>query len=194
MPVKVNDENQRSREHILRALGGAEEEVAAFFASLSSEELALRVGDSWTALEQLEHLNSAVSAVARGFGAPKLLLRLRFGRSRQTGRSYIQLRDDYRQRLAAGGRASGPFVPKSLEPATPIDRRRDDLVAQWRRRNGRLRDAVESWKEQQLDTIRMPHPLLGKISAREMLYFAIYHAEHHVTATKRRLPRFAAGA
>jgi hypothetical protein len=40
----------------------------------------------------------------------------------------------------------------------------------------------------------MPHPLLGKITAREMIYFTVYHSEHHVAATKKRLPRFAASA
>jgi hypothetical protein len=55
--------------------------------------------------------------------------------------------------------------------------------------NGRLQKAFESWNEEDLDTIRLPHPLLGKITAREMIYFTLYHAKHHVTATKDRLPR-----
>lgn len=159
---------------------------------MSADELALRVGSAWTAFEQLDHLNTAVGAVAKGFAAPKLVLRLRFGRSKRLGLSYIQLRDAYRARLAAGGRASGAFIPKAADPAAaPIERRRDALVERWRRRNGRLRNSMGSWSEKQLDTIRLPHPLLGKITAREMLYFAIYHAGHHVAATKRRLPRFA---
>ena len=108
----------RSRGEIASALIDSEKNVASFFTSLSSEELALRAGTAWTALEQLEHLNSAVGAVAKGFAAPKLVLRFRFGRAKQAGRSYTQLRG-------------------------------------------------------------------------EMLYFTIYHAGHHVAATKRRLPRFA---
>ena len=185
-------EDLRTREDILGALTTSGNDVAGFFTSLSAEELSLRVGTAWTAFEQLDHLNTAIGAVGRGFAAPKLLLRLRFGRSRGPGRSYVQLRDAYRERLAAGGRASGAFIPKAADPAAaPIETRRDALVERWRRRNVRLRNAVGSWSEKQLDTIRLPHPLLGKITAREMLYFAIYHAGHHVAATKTRLPRFA---
>jgi hypothetical protein len=36
-------------------------------------------------------------------------------------------------------------------------------------------------------------PLLGTISAREMLCFAIHHAGHHVAATTARLPRPSGG-
>ncbi|HUQ89218.1 MAG TPA: DinB family protein [Vicinamibacterales bacterium] len=182
----------RSREDIVAALTIAEHDVAAFFTSLTSEELASRVGAAWTASEQLAHLNIAVGAVAKGFAAPKLLLRLRFGRSRRPGLSYVELRDTYRARLAAGGRASAEFTPPAIDvAASSIETRRNDLLERWRRRNGRLRGAVSSWSEKQLDTIQIPHPLIGSISAREMLYFTIYHSEHHIAATKQRLPRFA---
>ncbi len=30
---------------------------------------------------------------------------------------------------------------------------------------------------------------LGKITAREMIYFIAYHAEHHVAVTRKRLSR-----
>jgi hypothetical protein len=30
-----------------------------------------------------------------------------------------------------------------------------------------------------LDLLILPHPLLGKLTLREMLYFTLYHVEHH---------------
>ena len=181
-----------SREDLVSALSASERDVADFFASLTADELVLRVESAWTATEQLTHLNTAVSAVAKGFAVPRILLRVRYGRSTSSGRSYTLLRDDYRGRLAAGGRASGPFVPDhQMLSAAQGEALRHDLLVRWRRVNGRLREAVASWGENDLDTIRMPHPLLGKISAREMLYFTLYHAEHHVAATRKRLPLLA---
>jgi hypothetical protein len=151
------------------------------------------VESAWTAAEQLAHLNTVVSAVAKGFAAPRLLLRLRYGRSRSPQRTHTALRDHYRSLLAAGGRATGPFVPArhDLAPAQ-IEAHRGSLLARWGRVNGRLQKALEPWGEKQLDTIRLPHPLLGKITAREMIYFTVYHSEHHIAATRKRLPRFAA--
>ena len=43
---------------------------------------------------------------------------------------------------------------------------------------------VENWKESDLDKYVLPHPLLGKISLREMLYFTDFHILHHNTLTK----------
>ena len=181
-----------TREDLASVLSASEVDVAAFFGSLTSEELVLRVESAWTAAEQLAHLNTVVSAVAKGFAAPRLLLRIRYGRSRSSRRGHTALRDHYRGLLASGGRAAGPFVPArhDLEPPQ-IEAHRQSLLARWGRVNGRLQKAFAPWDEKDLDTIRLPHPLLGKITAREMIYFTVYHSEHHVAATKRRLPRFA---
>jgi fumarate reductase subunit D len=46
---------------------------------------------------------------------------------------------------------------------------------------------LEEFSEQQLDLHRLPHPLLGKISIREMMYFTMYHAEHHMEKAKENL-------
>ena len=112
-------QDPRTRDDISAALAAAENEVAAFFTSLSADELSRRVASAWTAFEQLEHLTSAVGAVARGFAAPKLLLRLRFGRAKQPGRSYLELRDDYRARLAAMIWLNGGTVASSGRDETP---------------------------------------------------------------------------
>ena len=182
-----------TREGLAAALSASEVEVADFFGSLTPDELVLRVESAWTAAEQLAHLNTVVSAVAKGFAAPRLILRIRYGGFRSSSRSHTALRDDYRALLAQGGRAAGPFVPprQDLAPAQ-IEAHRQGLLARWGRVNGRLQKALEPWDEKNLDTIRLPHPLLGKITAREMIYFTVYHSEHHVAATKKRLPRFAA--
>ena len=47
-----------------------------------------------------------------------------------------------------------------------------------------IREKVENWKESDLDKYVLPHPLLGKISLREMLYFTDFHILHHNTLTK----------
>ncbi len=184
-----------SREDILQALAGVEAEVAAFFASLSPDEFVLRVGDAWTPAEHLAHLNVSVSAVARGVSMPRALLLLRFGPSFAASRSYEAIRETYRATLAAGGRASGVYLPSRQELSIDeIERHRADLLARWARANARLRDALAGWGERGLERIRLPHPLLGKLTTREMLFFTLYHNQHHVDAAKRRLPRFGATA
>lgn len=177
------------RAEILDALSRSELDVASFFESLPAEELALRVGEAWTAAEHLQHLCIAVAGLARGFAAPRWLLRLRFRSARRPSRSYPILRDDYRERLERGARATGAFVPVRQDmKGEEIAEARARMLVKWKRVNVRLREAVERWSEAELDRIRLPHPILGLITAREMLFFAIYHAGHHVAAARSRLP------
>lgn len=188
-------QSPQTRSEILHELARVEEEVASFFGSLSEDEFVLRVQDAWNPAEHLAHLNTSVSAVARGLSYPRWLLRLRFGRARAPSRTYEEVRDTYLGILAGGAGATGDYVPPRAElSAAEAGAHRADLLARWGRVNARLRTAAEGWSERALDRVRMPHPLLGMLTTREMLFFTLYHNRHHVAATRRRLPRFASTA
>jgi hypothetical protein len=61
-----------------------------------------------------------------------------------------------------------------------------------RRRAGVLADLVAQagrWSEADLDACRLPHPLLGRLTVREMLLFTQYHEVHHVANVERRRAR-----
>lgn len=45
----------------------------------------------------------------------------------------------------------------------------------------------KNWSDPQLDQYLAPHPLLGKLTLRELGYFTIYHTEHHLNIIKERL-------
>ncbi|NBX80802.1 MAG: DinB family protein, partial [Flavobacteriales bacterium] len=45
----------------------------------------------------------------------------------------------------------------------------------------------DNFTEDDLDKYVLPHPLLGKLTLREMLCFTIYHVKHHVEIIKRDL-------
>jgi hypothetical protein len=182
----------RTRDEIERWLAKVEEEVAGFFGALTPDEFVHRVDQAWTPAEHLRHLNTSVAAVAQGLRVPRLLLRLRFGRARQPSRGYETMRDDYRDALRLGGAASGRYVPRreNLAPAD-VTGRRGSLLGRWEAVNAGLRAGLRRWRETDLDRLRMPHPLLGLLTVREMLFFTAYHNLHHVEAAGRRLPRFA---
>lgn len=177
-----------ARETLVRALTQTEAEVAAFFGAIAPEEFVAHPGAAWSPAEHLDHLNIAVSATARGFSMSRLLLRVRFGSSRRPARTFEQLREDYLARLGAGAGATGRFVP-AREPAdpAPVETQRR-LLARWQRVNERLRNALATWTERDLDRLRFPHPILGRIPARELIFFTIHHGPHHIAAARRRLP------
>lgn len=38
---------------------------------------------------------------------------------------------------------------------------------------------LENWSEKDISRILLPHPVLGKLSVREMMFFTIHHNDHH---------------
>lgn len=134
----------------------------------------------WTPAQQLDHILRAVRPLVMAMRLPRWFLRWRFGKPNRPPRDFDALVARYTEKLAAGGRASGRFVPP------PIPAREVEHVAQALETTvTALVREVGRWSEQELDTVLLPHPLLGKLTVREMLFFTIYHAQHHHALVER---------
>lgn len=134
--------------------------------------------DRWSGAEHAVHLIKSVKAVAKGLSYPRWLVRLRFGKARRS-RSYEELVAFYQSKLSQGGRASGRYVPQVSEAPADPQLARDEILEKWQRAVGLLVENLDAWSEDQLDKLQFPHPLMGPLSVREMLFFTHYHNLHH---------------
>ncbi|MBC7776274.1 MAG: DinB family protein [Phycisphaerae bacterium] len=142
--------------------------------SLSETEyLAAPIG-KWSAGQQLDHICRSVGPVNLAFGMPAFILRIVFGKANRPSRTYEALVEKYKTKLAEGGRAAGRFIPAMANWA-----QREKLLRRLEKMVAALARKIEKMDENQLDTYILPHPLLGKLTLREMLYFTIYHVQHH---------------
>jgi hypothetical protein len=144
-------------------------------------------GDRWSPAEHTRHLEKSARALVPALRLPQIVLLLRFGPSRRGSSSFADLVERYRGRLAAGGQA-GRFAPSPKPAPADVERGRDEIVARWRHEGAALRTSAARWSESALDRCRLPHPLLGKLSVREMLMFMLYHDAHHLRLLGGRLP------
>ncbi|MFN7119265.1 MAG: DinB family protein [Saprospiraceae bacterium] len=138
--------------------------------------------DKWTAGQQLEHIYRSVAPLKLALGLPKFLLRFWFGKANRPSRDYDTLVSKYQAKLADGGKAPAPFVPRPV-----LFVQRENLRDKLQRTVQALNRRLNAFSEQELDTYILPHPLLGKITLREMLYFTIYHVMHHQKAVQASL-------
>lgn len=134
----------------------------------------------WTPAQHLEHILRAVQPVSMALTIPRWFLRWRIGKPNREPRDYEELVARYKEKLAAGGRASGRFVPSPV-PASKVEA----MTAKLKSSVATLTRRVKGWSERDLDTVLLPHPLLGKLTVREMLFFTIYHAVHHQELVER---------
>jgi hypothetical protein len=143
-------------------------------ADLSDQEFLRSTHGKWTAGQQLEHIVKSVRPVNLALIIPKFLLRLSFGKANRASKSYDALIEKYKLKLEQGGKSSAPFLPKQV-----VIHQRQKLSTKLQSLINSLSKQLDSFSEKQLDLLILPHPLLGKLTLREMLYFTLYHVEHH---------------
>jgi len=98
-----------------------------------------------------------------------------FGKTNRPSKTYDEVVTKYKTKLAAGGKASGPFIPPTIK-----FEKKDELIKKYDQQKQKLISKIEKQSETDLDKYILPHPLLGKVTLREMLYFTIHHNEHHL--------------
>ena len=147
---------------------------ADFIDSLSDHRFTVSPEGKWSAGQQLDHLVRSTRPVNKALALPKFALRF-YGRSKTASRSYEALVSDYRKVLAQGGESVRAYIPGVVHLP-----QRETLLKQFQQQKDRLISLAEQHDEADLDNYQLPHPLLGKITVREMLYFTAYHTAHHL--------------
>jgi hypothetical protein len=163
-----------SKEEIIAKLKAGHAEFISTVVSLNESQFAFSQHGKWNAGQTLDHLYRAVGTLSNAMKLPLFMFSVLFGKSNRPSRSYDELVVKYRQKLEAGGRAGGRYLPSEVTFAN-----RAKKVRALERSVKALCDRVSRYSDAQLDAYILPHPLLGKITIREMMYFTIYHAEHH---------------
>ena len=157
---------------------------ADLIVSLNDNDFLHSANGKWTAGQQLDHIVRSVSALKYGLILPKFILKQIIGVANRPSKDYEALVAKYKSRLEAGGKAVGRFVPKPVIPAN-----KEKIKARLLKDVNRLCKRIDSYDEKQLDLYILPHPLLGKVTVREMMYFTIYHVKHHQEIALRNLGR-----
>jgi hypothetical protein len=163
-----------NKTEIIAALNEKVNAFNDFIATLNQEEFEATPGGKWSAGQNLDHLIRSVKPLQLAYSLPSFMLRILFGKTNRPTRSY-------HTKLVAGGRASGPFIPPVITFT-----KKELLLKKYETQKQKLVAKIEKQKEEDLDLYILPHPLLGKITLREMLYFTIHHNEHHLESLKKR--------
>jgi hypothetical protein len=137
----------------------------------------------WSTGQHLDHMLRSVKPVNMALGLPAFIPKLMFGKMNRPGRQYDALVNKYAQKLAEGGRASGPYVPPDIKL-----NQKEKLLKNFHKQSHGLAEKARKKSDSYLDEVLLPHPLLGKLSMREMLFFSVHHVQHHLDSLRTRLP------
>ena len=163
-----------SKQEIIELLIKDHDAFIGYIHELNADEYIFSYQQKWTAGQQLAHILLCVKPLVQVLGMDQSSIAQQFGLSERPGSSYEELLAEYMEKLKAGGKAPGRFLP---EPASADQRAW--LSESLRNTVNELCARIDRFEETDLDRLCVPHPLLGNLSLREMLYNVIHHVRHH---------------
>jgi hypothetical protein len=164
-----------NKQELIQSLKNQYKSFSMDVEALNESEFMKAATGKWSAGQHLDHLCRSLSPLVLGLKLPSFIPKLLFGKANRPSKTYQDLVDKYLRKIDEGAKASGPYVP----PKAVSFSKKKALLKQLKDSLIRICTTVEAYSEKQLDQIILPHPLLGKVTLREMLYFTVYHAEHH---------------
>ncbi len=177
-----------SQADLIAALRRLDHEGEAYLGGVPGAEFFESQGTAWSPAEHVRHLAKSARPFARALGAPRIALAFRFGLHRGPSPSFADLRDRYLAGLARGAQA-GSYAPRAKPKPSDLEAGRSEVITEWRAANTALYQALAPWAERSLDRYLLPHPVLGKLTLREMMAFTVYHTAHHLRRIAERRAR-----
>ena len=171
-----------SRTEILEETHKAFAALTQFASETSEQAFFHKPPEKWSAAENLQHLILSTQPVIRALKLPKITLRT-FGKPNRPCRTYPELVKRYLERLEGVEVAA----PSAFLPKDTLKTDKDSLIKTWTELEGKLCHQIEKWSEDKLNKYLLPHPLLGKLLVREVLFFTVYHTYHHLRIMEGRV-------
>ena len=173
-----------SKEEIILQAQEVSSRFSSFCSGISNELFFRQPAVKWSVAQNVTHLITSANMIRLAYRLPKFIVRIYGGKPNRTSRTYEELVAKYKLKLEQGGRASGRFIAK---PVSEKEGKEKILQAFTKSMSPLIKAIQKNWNDPQLDRYIAPHPLLGKITLRELCYFTIYHTEHHLYIIKERL-------
>jgi hypothetical protein len=159
---------------IIQQLKERHENFISTIDSLNESDFLFTLPEKWNAGQQLDHIYRSVATLQLAMRIPKPAMKIVIGKANRPSRSYDALVERYIFKLSGGAKATGRFVPSNIS----FDEK-NKLIEKIRVVVEKLSNRINEYSEEDLDELILPHPLMGKLTMREMMFFTIYHVQHH---------------
>lgn len=137
--------------------------------------------DKWTTGQQALHLLQSIKPLNDALSLPKFVLRYKFGKANREVRDYDAVINRYQERLKD---AQGRTFRGSQNMKVPSLSEKQYILNRLQVENKKLQYKTKKLSDKHLDTLILPHPLMGKMPVREIIMWSAYHVEHHMNTLK----------
>ncbi len=157
-------------------------EFAGYVLELNDTDFCFAYPAKWSAGQHLQHIVLSVGTLNRAIGNTDFMRPIAEMEPQRLPFSIDELSEVYRSVIKKGTQAPARFVPEVVQ--TGEKQQIEDAL---HKVLAALCSHIDEYTEPQLDEFTLPHPFIGRLSLREMLYFTIYHAQHHFLLARQNL-------
>lgn len=147
------------------------EELIRYVDRLDDRGFSYSYDNKWTPGQQLEHILRTIIPFPKVLSSKAFILE-KFGKINRSTWDYTTVLENY---LQTSLKAPEQFVPKDDIAIIQKNELIRDIQAILRK----TASLLDTYSEDELDTLALPHPLLGVLTIREMFYLMSYHPLHH---------------
>lgn len=153
------------------------QQVVQYIDGLEDSKFSYRYQDKWTAGEHLAHILLTITPFPKVLSS-KAFISAQVGTVDRQIWDYETVLHHYAQTSL---KAPDAFVRKEEVLYT----HKAAIIPDIQQHLHDITLLLDSYSEEELDTLVLPHPLLGKLTIREMFYLMSYHPVHHQRQIER---------
>lgn len=170
-----------NKEKLTEKIEASFQDLFSYQKELSDEKWMSGPENRWTVGQHYLHLLKSAEMLNNALNYPGFLLQSKFGTSNRPSKSYDEIDKNYHEKLSQNKEKAKEFN-KGLREVLVKDRRDilQDLEIEYRK----LEFSVNKRSESKLDKLLLPHPILGKMSLREIMMWTVCHTNHHLKTLK----------
>lgn len=136
----------------------------------------------WTTGQNVLHVLQSTIPLNNALSLPKFFVRYKFGKANRPVRDYNTIIQRYKERLRQN---KGKTFKGSQNMKVPPLSDKQYLINRIQTESKKLQYKTRRISDKNLDTLVLPHPLMGKMPVREMIMWSAYHVEHHLEILKK---------
>ncbi len=155
--------------------------------SISHDYFEASLEGKWSVGQELDHILKSTLPIAKVLQS-KEYLKDKFGIIDRSSMAYDEVINQYNLQLQKGAVATDRFVP---DPVSWGEKR--ELITHLKGVVDSIVEQIDNYSTEELTSLAIPHPLLGKLSVLEMLYFTNHHVQHHHRNAVNNLEKLANG-
>ena len=136
----------------------------------------------WTTGQQALHLLQSIIPLNKALSLPKFILKYKFGKANRETRCYETVITNYSNKLKdAKGLTFGP----SKNMKVPKTKDKKYIINRLKIQNKKLQHKLLKWSDKDLDNYILPHPIMGKMTIREIVMWTAFHVEQHTISLQK---------